>query len=181
MEISESFAACHVRDPLLSRDQVYRNHGSTGFAWAARRDFLEACGFYDACLTGSGDHLMAHAFAGSLQSPCIASTIGDDGAYARHFADWARKAHALCQGRLGCLPGRILHLWHGTWGNRRYFARNQELKAFDFDPGRDLQVDSNGLWKWADGSANLSVLRSWSETYFRVRDEDAAQVEPETV
>jgi len=167
--VTESFASCYQRDPSISRLQVYANHGHTGYAWAARRDFLEACGLYDVCLTGSGDHLMAHAFAGTLSSACIAKMIGAGQAYARHFANWAERADALCQGRLGYVPGRVLHLWHGSLANRRYFSRNQEVKELDFDPDRDLQHDANGLWMWSDSAAHL---REWSAAFFKSRQED---------
>ncbi|PNS07327.1 hypothetical protein [Solilutibacter silvestris] len=170
-EVRESFAACYLRDPSLSRREIYANHGHTGFAWAARRDFLGACGFYDGCITGSGDHLMAHVFAGALSSPCISKMIGEGHAYANHFHDWAERAHALCQGRLGCVPGRVLHLWHGMLEKRQYFERNQEFKRFEFDPHRDIRVGTNGLWEWAEASP---ALRNWAAGGFRSRDEDGA-------
>lgn len=174
--VTESFASCYKRDPSLSRKEVYRNHGHTGYAWAAQRDFLETCSLYDACITGSSDHLMAHVFAGALSSPCISKMIGEDHAFARHFAQWAQKADAICQGRLGFVPGMVLHLWHGSLGNRRYYVRNQEVKEFDFDPDRDLQLDANGLWAWTDSSSHL---RSWSEAYFKSRHEDDVEESPD--
>lgn len=172
-ESMESFASCYVRDPSLSRCETYRNHGHTGFAWAARRGFLQECGFYDACLTGSGDHLMAHIFAGAISSQCIPEMIGSDHAFSEHFNEWALRANELCQGSLGCVPGTVWHLWHGTLGNRRYRSRNQEFKHFDFQPERDIRIDSNGLWDWSGAS---TALRRWSEEYFRSRDEDNAEV-----
>lgn len=167
--VIESFASCYRRDASLARVQNYANHGHTGYAWAARRDFLETCGLYDACITGSGDHLMAHVFAGTLSSPCISKMIGEDHAFARHFSRWARHADAICQGRLGVVPGTVLHLWHGSLANRRYFVRNQEVKTLDFDPERDLRFDANGLWTWAESAAHL---RAWSKAFFESRRED---------
>ena len=170
-EPAESFAACFARDPSLAHHEIYRNHGHTGFAWAARRDFLDACGFYDRCLTGSSDHLMAHVFAGALASDCIPKMIGEGHTFARDFAAWAEKAHCLCDGRLGHISGRVLHLWHGTLGNRRYFSRNQEFKTFDYQPDRDIRMDNSGLWEWTGASP---FLREWSEAYFASRDEDGS-------
>lgn len=167
--ITESFAACYKRDPALTSHAPYINHGHTGYVWAARRDFLEACGLYEACITGSSDHLMAHAFAGTLSSPCIAAMIGHGHAFARHFDAWARSADAYCKGRLGFVPGTVLHLWHGSLANRRYRSRNQELKEMSFDPDRDLTVDSNGLLAWVESAHQL---QTWSEAYFKSRKED---------
>ncbi|WP_402721333.1 hypothetical protein [Janthinobacterium rivuli] len=167
--VTESFASCYKRAPALSREQNYANHGHTGYAWAARRDFLETCGLYDTCITGSSDHLMAHVFSGTLSSSCIARMIGEGHTFARHFARWAHKADELCRGRLGFVPGTVLHLWHGSLSNRRYFVRNQEVKELDYDPERDMRLDANGLWTWADSAGHL---RAWSEAYFKSRHED---------
>lgn len=173
--VTESFASCYARDPAISRNEVYKNHGHTGYVWAARRDFLEACGLYDVCITGSNDHLMAHVFAGTLSSACIPKMIGEGHAFARHFERWAQKADAICQGRLGVVQGMVLHLWHGSLANRRYYSRNQEVKELDFDPDRDLQLDANGLWVWAESASHL---RSWSEAFFQSRHEDDVEETP---
>ncbi|NOT39099.1 MAG: hypothetical protein HOP13_01245 [Alphaproteobacteria bacterium] len=165
----ESFAAAFARDRSLAFDAVYRLHGHTGFAWAARRDLLTECGLYDACLTGSADHLMAHVFAGALNSQCIAAMIGSGHKYAEHFARWANRVHEICQGSLGHVPGRVLHLWHGAVADRRYYSRNQEFKKFDFDPDRHVRVGTNGLWEWADASREM---RAWAMNVFESRNED---------
>ncbi len=169
-EVKQSFAACFSTDPTLAATQRFRNHGHTGFAWAARRGLLEECGLYDACITGSGDHLMAHVFAGTLTSRCIAAILGEGVAYARHFSRWARATHEKCGGRLGFIPGRLLHLWHGSMLNRRYADQNRELGELGFDPDRDIRSDTNGVWEWDAASTRL---REWSEERFRSRDEDA--------
>lgn len=167
--VTESFAAAFARDRSLAHDARYKFHGHTGFAWAARRDLINACGLYDACLTGSGDHLMAHAFAGALDSPCIPAMIGSGHKYAQHFARWATAFNCISRGSLGYIPGRVLHLWHGTVANRRYFWRNQEFKTFAFDPDRDIRRDKNGLWEWADAPAEV---RRWASELFISRNED---------
>ena len=61
-----SFAHMFETKPRIAQTTMSKDHGHTGFAWAARRELFEQCGLYDACLTGSGDHLMAHAFAGGI-------------------------------------------------------------------------------------------------------------------
>lgn len=174
--VMPSFAACFHNDPTLAVTGLYRDHGHTGFAWAARREFLEQCGLYDACITGSGDHLMAHVFAGKLTSRCIPAMLGEDNAFARHFGNWASRAHEKCGGRLGFVPGRLLHLWHGSILKRRYAQRNQELGGIGFDPDHDIRLDTNGVWEWDSASAHL---REWSEEGFRSRDEDAELAEQE--
>ena len=73
------------------------------------------------------------------------------------------------RGRIGALPGRILHLWHGETANRRYVERNRELASFGFDPARDLVRDERGLWKWGRQCRPLAV---WAKNYFALRRED---------
>ena len=43
----------------------YRDHGHTGFAWAARRDLLSRHGLYDTNVLGNGDTDIAHAMFGN--------------------------------------------------------------------------------------------------------------------
>lgn len=172
--ITESFAAAFERDRSLARDATYKFHGHSGFCWAARRDLLQTCGLYDACLTGSGDHLMAHAFAGALDSRCIPAMIGSGHKYADHFARWAAEVDRICRSSLGCVPGRVLHLWHGALTDRRYYWRNQEFKGFAFDPDRHIRRDRSGLWEWADASAEM---RRWASELFLSRNEDGDAVQ----
>jgi hypothetical protein len=174
--IVNSFGSLYKRDSSLARHGKYHQHGHTGYVWAAQRDFLDACdGLYDTCMTGSSDHLMAHAFASGLQSPCIPRMLAQANTFGSHFARWAEKVDAICQGRLGYVPGTVLHLWHGTLGNRRYDQRNREFGKFDFDPDRDLRVDESGLWAWSD---TANHLRLWSQEYFKSRKED--EIEPQS-
>ncbi len=46
---------------------------STGLAWAARRDLLDASGLYDACIVGNGDRVMACAAYGRFRRWCRGS------------------------------------------------------------------------------------------------------------
>jgi hypothetical protein len=170
--VTESFASVCARDRSLAHAAPYGMHGHTGYAWAAQRKLLDACGLYDACLSGGGDHLMAHAFAGTLDSPCIPSMLGANRQYATHFMRWAGAINRVSGGRLGYLHGRLLHLWHGAAGDRRYFWRNQELKAFGFDPDRHIRRGANGLWEWADAP---DAMRAWARDAFVSRNEDGQQ------
>ena len=131
----ESFASCFVRDRSLARTRLFNQHGHTGFAWAARREFVTECGLYDACLTGSGDHLMAHAFAAAVaKSPCMPHLIGPSPAYRQHFVRWAVQARDFVGGKLGVVPGRILHLWHGDLGDRQLCPHEPPVHDLRFRP-----------------------------------------------
>src|ERR1044071_3519469 len=54
----KSFAAVYARQPNEMLSGRFDKHGHTGFAWATRRDILARHGLYDACISGSRDHMM---------------------------------------------------------------------------------------------------------------------------
>lgn len=154
-------------DTLFGAD--FEKHGHTGFAWAARRDILQSHGLYDRCIAGTGDHLMSHAFLGDLTSKCVNRIVGTDNPYYESFVTWASKLHTEVKGRIGFTKGSVLHLWHGDLQNRKYWDRNKELLAFQFDPENDLKIDSKGVFAW--GSNKLD-LHKWANDYFYERKED---------
>jgi hypothetical protein len=168
-EVWESFAAALVRAPQLLVRGDFQRHGHTGFAWAARRAIFEGAGLYDACIAGSGDHMMAHAFAGDWESPCIRRIVGPAGAHLTYFREWSRRVYALTRAKVSFVPGRLLHLWHGEMKNRRYVQRNQELFDLGFDPGGDIRVGDGGCWEWA---SDKPALHAWARRYFVERRED---------
>jgi hypothetical protein len=168
-DVWTSFASVYQDSPnqLLRGD--FANHGHSGFAWAARRDVLHEHGLYDACISGSGDHMMAHAFCGDWESPCIDRILGDNNPHREHFTDWCRRVYRNVRASVGCVTGTLLHLWHGDIDNRRYVMRNRELAALDFDPYQDIQINTAGCWDWA---TNKPPLHRWAARYYAGRKED---------
>ena len=78
----ESFTAVYMEHPNAMLLGAIDRHGHTGFGWAARRSVLDQAGLYDACITGGGDHVMAHAFCGDWESPCLTRMMGADSLWA---------------------------------------------------------------------------------------------------
>lgn len=70
-----SFAYGCAKNPGVLKHSGYFEHGSTGFAWAARRSIFKGIGLYDRMISGTADHLMAHAMLGDFDSPCIRSVF----------------------------------------------------------------------------------------------------------
>jgi hypothetical protein len=166
-----SFGCICSVTPEAARLGTFEKHGHTGFAWAAHRDFLQEVGLYDACLSGSGDHLMAHAFLGDFNSACLQQTFGAAEAYYKHFKSWAEKAFALVNGKISFVPGQLFHLWHGNSENRQYMLRNQELMSFNYNPERDIYYNIDGCWEIRHQD---SPLYSWSLRFFSERNEDGS-------
>jgi hypothetical protein len=96
--------------------------------------------------------------------------IGPQKRYLEHFWKWATKARDMVNGRIGPVPGRVLHLWHGELADRRYARLNQEFMTFDFDPEKHLRFDESGLWEWTDETPER--LRKWASEMFWMRRED---------
>jgi hypothetical protein len=165
----ESFGALSGSDASRVTGGDFAAHGHTGFAWAARRDLLQEIGLYDTCLTGVADHLMAHSFCGDWQSSCIDNVIGLGSTYHAHFVKWAERAYANVRGRIGCIPDRLLHLWHGDDADRRYELRNEQFKRFAFDPENDIRIGDSGVWEWASAK---SAMHQWARDFFVSRNED---------
>lgn len=162
-----SLGAVYQRDPLAVWSGDINRHGEPGFAWAARREVLDSTGLYDACVTGGGDHLIAHAMHGYLNAPCILKTI--TARHFEHFYKWASKFHQSVLGRIGFVEGSILHLWHGQLSNRKYSQRHIDFKTFGFDPAKDIRVGTSGCWEWA---SDKTEMHDWVARYFADRKED---------
>lgn len=163
------FASRYVQNPMVARGGAFEAHGMPGFAWAARRQLLEEHGHYDACVIGGGDHLIAHAACGDWSSECFDWSVGLGSRQHLHFERWARRFHADVKGRIAFVPGRLLHIWHGSWDSRHYTSRHRHLKIHDFDPDLDIEIDGNGCWEW---SSDKPELHSAVATYFALRLED---------
>jgi hypothetical protein len=161
-----SFAWLYHRDPDGVLGPAYWNHGHTGYAWASRREWIENHGLYDACLSGTGDHLMAHGFVGDWQPGCLG--IGTGPAY-EHFTEWCSNVYPSVTGRLGSVPGTAYSLWHGPEHARNYYEAVCRMNEFAFDPNSDIQLGRTGCWEWA---SERPELHAWTRNYFARRRED---------
>lgn len=144
-------------------------HGHTGFAWAARREVFDGPGFFDLCMSGANDHLMAHAFMGDWYSNCIEEMIGLGSPIHSEYRAWGRKVFKRVDSGVGVTPGRALHLWHGDDKHRTYHKWSQEFKACKMQPKRDVRLNETGCWEWTGANP---ALESWSMGLFSCRNED---------
>lgn len=170
----QGFAAVCARQPHLLMGGDFASHGHTGFAWAARREVFAGLGLYDACIAGSGDHMMAHAFCGDWTSACVDRIIGPANRHRVCFTQWCRAVYPRVRARVGHVPGTALHLWHGEVEDRRYVDRNRELAGFGFDPATDIRIGRDGCWEWA---SKKPKLHRWAAEYFGHRREDGSSTQ----
>jgi hypothetical protein len=169
--VLNGFAATYAREPDTLSAGTYLAHGHAGWAWAIRREVLDRHGLYDACIIGGGDHWLAHAACGSWTSGCADWSLGKDTAHYRHFVRWAERFYEDVRGRIGYVPGTVLHMWHGRWRDRDYTQRHAKLMAFDFDPETDLRLGESGCWEWGSDKPDM---HAWTAQYFAQRREDGS-------
>jgi hypothetical protein len=162
-----SFVSVVNNDPALIKEP-YFTHGHTGYGWAARTEAL-ADGFFDGCLLGCGDHVMAHAMFGDIDSACIDITYFNDVASRNYFARWAQRFSSRVNGSVGHCEGTILHHWHGEQKDRNYLKAAQKLARFGVNPETDLRKNADGCWEW---NTSRPSLRKYVADYFGTRKED---------
>jgi hypothetical protein len=140
--------------------------GQTGYAWAARRDALEAVGgLIDWSILGANDYYMALALVGDVDPQ---ATRMPESNYARMFLEWQKRR--LSHGcDIGYVNNSLLHYWHGNRRDRGYDTRWQILADYGFDPATDLRTDNQGLLEVADTKPGL---REAIRNYFLARNED---------
>jgi hypothetical protein len=187
------YAACYRRRPRrrgLDQTPVYDrpitpavaggDHWHPGYAWAWRRDALDAVGgLLDTAILGAGDRHMAAALVGRVDQtlhPGLHST------YRRSLHRWQMRAERVIRRNVGVMDGLLLHYWHGAKASRGYLDRWRILVRNRYDPDVDVARDAQGLLRLVDtGEARSIALRDDIRAYFASRNEDSIDAEPAAV
>jgi hypothetical protein len=143
-------------------------YGHVGFAWAIRRDVIQEIGFYDGCIVGSNDVLMAQAFVGNYEF-LKQQSHRYNASFLQHYHKWSRKALDAVGGDVSFIEGNVLHLWHGQSSSRSYTERLEITKNLNVDPSTDLLIGENGLYELPESSGALAEQLN---NYFSNRKED---------
>lgn len=174
---STSFARWYARrNATVTHTPHIIGEGHPGYVWAARRDVLKRIGFYDKCILGHADVVMAVAFSHNTQrdgpfpmtwephwSPGWSEALQND------VRAWQARTVEVVQGDLGFLPGTVYHLWHGPRSNRNYGNRGFLLQ--DFDPNAHLQMSPVQTWQWTPEARRADIDQKCL-LYFQQRQED---------
>ena len=150
------------------KDLEAYSYPHSGYAWASTMDFLNRVGLLlDFSGLGAADHQMSLGMIGHIER-AVEAKCSD--AYKDAIRAWGRRAFDVCQGHVGCVPGRIEHFWHGEKARRLYVERWQVLIKHKFDPHTDVH---RNRWGILELSGNKPELTRDVERYFAQRDEDA--------
>lgn len=150
----------------VSQGNVYRH---PGFAWAWRREALNAMGgLMEHVLLGSADWHMAWALSGRVEETMKGHWMAPS--YRHLCLKWQRAADHHIQGHLGYVDGLLMHHWHGKKVDRGYRTRWRIMADHSYDPGQDLEKDWQGVVRITDKKPRLvDDVRQ----YFRRRNEDS--------
>ena len=139
---------------------------AAGIAWAARRELLDAFGFYDACIAGAGDRAMIGAMIDRCDD--VVHGLRMTESFAKHYLRWAGPVYAQVGGQIGCLSGDAVHLWHGDPHLRHHAHRHVVMNQSGFDPARDIVIKSDGTWRF---NSDKPELYDFFRAYFNRRKE----------
>jgi hypothetical protein len=154
------------------RDEGIAYYHHSGYAWAIRREAFDAVGgLLDCAVVGEADWIMARSILGEAEETLYP---GISAGYRRAILAWQERAVTHLRRNLGCVPGTLLHYWHGPKAGRNYWNRCRLLAQSQFDPQAHLKRDWQGLYQLVDrGDERSLLLRDGLRRYFRSRNEDA--------
>jgi glycosyltransferase involved in cell wall biosynthesis len=144
--------------------------GHIGFAWAMRRSVLQKHRFYDRLILGYGDFAMCWAMYGDQLGSSASKFVNDlPQPLIDDLTRWKNECYEEIRGSVFFCGGRVFHLWHGKFKDRKYSERLKILKAAEFNPNQDIALDENLCWRW---NTDKPDLHREVRGYFRTRQED---------
>jgi hypothetical protein len=164
------FGFGYVHGLPLHPSGQYAKSWHPGFAWAARREFINAVGgLFDTAILGAGDYHMATAMIGHVER---SMPNGLTQQYKDSLLSWQTRAEKYGQHNLGYVDGLLLHYFHGIKAHRKYQDRWHVLVDEQYNPQTDIKKDSQGVWQLVVENERQERLRDKIRLYFRERQED---------
>ncbi len=166
-KVQNGFVYDWYQNPHAVQKGGYASFSHPGYAWAARREALDACGgLIDLGILGSGDRHMACAMIGKAE---YSFNNGVHPNYKDMVLEWQKRCEKYVRRDIGYVSGLISHSWHGSKTNRGYKDRWKILVEHQYDPYKDTYRDTQGLLQLDDDKI---ALRDDIRRYFRGRHED---------
>lgn len=162
--------------PTKTKDQPSIVTWHPGFCWSMDRDtYTRLGGLIDIGVLGASDNHMAKSLVGDGEysyHPDVHQV------YKNNVLKWQERALYHVRKDIGYVNGLILHHWHGTKADRRYWDRWKILTEFQFNPDTDLKKDWQGMYQLEDYDSRQIRLRDKIREYFALRNEDNIMLNP---
>jgi len=144
--------------------------GHFGYTWCmTSKAYLEIGGMLDWIITGAADYFMSLGYAGILDKIVDRMDEGVTPGYRRRLLEFHENCEKFIRGKIGLVPGTVLHGWHGPKAKRGYMTRPAILRVSRFDPDLDLEMTTSGLYRF---KRENRLLRDGLDNYFYTRQED---------
>ena len=135
------------------------------FGLCARRDIMQAIGFYDPFIVGNNDMIISGAI---LREKAYRNILPP--ALEKDIEKWTAKASNQAGDKgIAFISNSIVHLFHGRMTHRNYYDRTRILKKSKFDPNQDLKLNQDDCFEW---SSNKKRMHQQLLGYFKNRNED---------
>jgi hypothetical protein len=176
-QVVQGFEQCHWLDltyknimlsrpcAVLSDTKEYSHEYHPGFVWGFQRNWYTKVGFFDWCVSGSGDTLSVVAWMNHTMNKWFASLPSS---MKKAFEDFNRKPKPTIS---YLKDTHIFHLYHGSRQNRKYVDRHRP-----FNISRDIRdiltMNQDGMFEWKD-------RLQWNPffmDYFNGRDDDGVEL-----
>jgi hypothetical protein len=169
---SGSLAWDQYYQPAPARQPGAPNLWHPGYAWAARREALDAVGgLIQFAVLGAGDNHMARALVGKVEESFHPNVHPR---YQELLREWQTRALRHIDHRVGYVSGLLIHYWHGAKVRRNYWQRWRILVEQQFNPDTDIQQNTQGVLELVDaGDERRRILRQRLMRYLRARHEDS--------
>lgn len=138
--------------------------GHTGYAWAARREFLDKIdGLFPYDVFGGADSRMRWSFS-QRQPLGYKNTMCAD--LWRRWTKWTATVEANMSNRFCCVHDTIRHLPHGSPIGRQYSSRMKISRQLGYNFETDIEVDPYGLYHFTNHNPKLiEWVRGWLRAY----------------
>lgn len=115
-----------------------------GYSWAFHKNVLIENNLYDIDPVGNSDVLQLMTWLGTWNHSSI---INLNTEYRQQFLLWAWDSYEKVESKIGYVPGEVEHFYHGKIQYRYYNSRNNILINNNFSPNKDLEIDTNKLYR----------------------------------
>jgi len=154
-------------------------HYHPGFAWAFKRDtFRKLGGLYDRSIIGGGDIAFVLTMFPTYVSNADFIKANLHGRFGEFIIDSWREYYTnfkKVNPKLGCIPIKLFHLFHGITRDRKYTERYSAIsKVLNGAWEQEIVLNKDGLFEFTNPVINDVLYK-----YFKDRNEDISLREAE--